>query len=101
MELTDTDYERMAQEAQEEREMEILVSSIADKLTRNGGKLFAEAWDNEHRTHHQIFMRWIVAFIRHNAAKNEGQFDLRNAATISLCKKIAEAVELPEGLPYI
>ena len=46
---------------------------------------------NEHRTLQQGFTRLCVTWLEHLAALNENQYDLRNAASVQLARKIVKA----------
>jgi diphthamide synthase subunit DPH2 len=58
---------------------------------------------NTHRTLQQGIMRIAVTLIEKYATLKEGEYDLRNEATVKLCKRIVAATgdKYDRGLPLI
>ena len=76
------------------------------QYTNIGGnpELFAACVTSEHRTLQQGMMRLFTACIEKWAEQaDKGQYDLRNEATVKLCKKIVEATgdKYDRGLPLV
>jgi len=64
-------------------------------------KEFVDALMNEHRTLQQGIFKIMAKCIIEWSKKEEGQYDLRNTATVEKCKKIVAAVPYLDSLPFI
>jgi hypothetical protein len=69
---------------------------------RNAGDL-VQAIARDHRTLQQAFTGVCVAWVNHLAALPEGQYDLRNAASVDLARAITKTAEWEDKsrLPYV
>lgn len=76
------------------------VSSLVNTMSSNGVDVFLDEMDHDHRTLKQSFTRLCVKWLELQAAKEDGQFDQRNEASIELAKKFVEQVD-DRHLPYI
>lgn len=56
-------------------------------------QFFIEAMHNEHRTLQQGFTRLVLAWLKHLADLNQGQYDLRNAASVAVAKKLVSHLD--------
>jgi hypothetical protein len=61
---------------------------------------FVNAVSRQHRTLQQGFFTWICLLITHYAVLKEDQYDLRNEATVQLCRELLPIVK-ERFLPYI
>jgi len=86
---------------------EELAEMIADRVNAMGLKLygpssFAEAMGRQHRTLQQNFTRLCLEWIRQVGGLQEGQYDLRNEASVKVCREIVEKTgDYGLTLPYI
>ena len=62
---------------------------------------FVQEMECEHRTLQQKFTELCFLWIKHNARKEELQYDGRNEYTVKMCKEINNAVDLPDRMPFI
>ena len=62
---------------------------------------FIEAMSREHRTLQQEFTGLCLLWIKHCAELKEFEYDGRNEYSHIKCKEIADAVELPDSMPFI
>ena len=76
------------------------VSSLLNSLGREGVKVFLEKMNRDHRTLQQSFTRLCVGWLELQATKKDGEFDLRNQASVELAKKFVAGVE-DRHLPFI
>lgn len=74
---------------------------VADKLGRfintlcDEGRISAlvEAMANDHRTIQQSYTRFALAWLKHLASLNDGQYDGRNVASVAVAKKLVGALD--------
>jgi hypothetical protein len=79
-----------------ENEDRKLAAELAEKVSRfvntmgnaDRVKFFVEAMHGEHRTLQQSFTGLALAWLKHLASLNEGQYDLRNKASVEVAKKL-------------
>lgn len=65
-------------------------------------KIFCEALGRQHRTLQQNFTRVCLAWIKYLASLEEGEYDLRNEASVKTSRNILEKVgEYNLNLPLI
>lgn len=78
---------------------------ISDAINRLGHweDEAAKELANDHPTLQQTFMRLALAYIKIQSEKSTGSTDLRNLATVTLCKKIALHLEYEDwySLPMV
>lgn len=78
---------------------------ISDAINRLGHweEAAAKELANDHPTLQQTFMRLTLAFIKIQSAKDLRFTDLRNEATVKLCKKIAANLQYEDwySLPMV
>lgn len=56
-------------------------------------KFFIEAMHNEHRTLQQSFTVMVLEWLKHLASLNQGQYDLRNAASVAVATKLIGSLD--------
>jgi hypothetical protein len=88
-----------------ERRLEAIAAyeSVSRYLNGRNGKDLVQAVARDHRTLQQAFTGFCVAWLEHLSALPEGQYDLRNAASVDLAKAITATKEWEDHsrLPYI
>ena len=64
---------------------------------------FCEVLSNEHRTLQQNFWRMMIQVIKKYAKMKEGWYDLRNEASVKMCRELGKYLEdhLYTNLPTI
>jgi hypothetical protein len=72
------------------------VQKLFDHVNGHSGRAsseaFIQAFQMQHRTSQQsFFSTFIVPLILHEAGLKTGWYDLRNEATVNLCKRLASA----------
>ena len=106
--LPDTCYcddclEAQERRGNEEREASAANDGVSRFINRNHSSDLVKAIAQDHRTLQQGFTILCVAWLEHLATLPEGQYDLRNAASVDLARAITKTTEWQEhsGLPYI
>jgi len=85
-----------------EQEIDKMLTDLASlcQSSRDAEKV-AGMLVRQHRTHQQGIGRFIQESVKYFAdAKDNGRFDLRNAATCEMCKEVSEAID-QHGLPLV
>lgn len=77
--------------------------SVSRFLNGRNSQDMVQAIARDHRTLQQAFTGLAVAWLTHLANLSEGQYDLRNAASVDLARAITRTREWQEQshLPYI
>jgi hypothetical protein len=94
----------MYDEKKEEQECIDIVKNMFRKI--NGAdhmltKVFKEELQHEHRTLQQAFWRMVVELIHQTAELPDNYFDLRNEASVLMCREIVAKVKDKMYLPLI
>ncbi len=90
--------------AKEKTREQALADKILDEVNAFGlnEKDVAKEIANAHRTLQQNAMRLIMTILRALAENyDKGFYDARNEATVKMARKMVEAVEGEDGLPFI
>lgn len=97
------EFERYLAEQRKLREGQDATRKITDYLNNRNARYIVMGMAQEHRTLQQNFTRLCVAWLEHLASLQDGQFDLRNQASVELARKLAQTDVWPDAkyLPYI
>ena len=78
------------------------VSSLINSMSDGPTEVFLDEMNHDHRTLQQSFTKLCVKWLELQAAKEDGQFDGRNEASIELSKKFVERLdEADRALPFV
>ncbi len=84
----ENDDKKLAAELAEKTARFVNAMANADRV-----KFFVEAMHNEHRTLQQSFTGLALAWLKHLSTLNDGQYDLRNKASVEIAKKLVGALD--------
>jgi len=76
------------------------MSNFANTWSAEDIQDFINTMGNDHRTLQQSFTRLCAKWFLYLAEKEDGQYDLRNEASVNLAKKIKHILEYT-SLPFI
>jgi hypothetical protein len=88
----------------ERKECEEIFSKMFHKINgadRELTKVFKEKLSTEHRTLQQGFWRMVVELIIQTSEVPENRYDLRNEASVKMCKEIVDKLGDKLYLPLI
>lgn len=101
--ICDSCYETAARKNEQEREAIKAYETVSRFLNGRNASDLIQAIARDHRTLQQAFTGVCVAWFNHLAALTEGQYDLRNAASVDLARAVTKTTEWEEKsrLPYV